>query len=53
MRRHGLRSIDLLKVDIEGAEHELFAQASDAWLSATRCIVVETHERFRPGVTAP
>ncbi len=49
MRRHGLQSIDLLKVDIEGAEHELFSEASDDWLSVTRCIVVETHERFRPG----
>ena len=49
MRRHGLQTIDLLKVDIEGAEHELFSGASDDWLAATRCIVVETHERFRPG----
>jgi FkbM family methyltransferase len=49
MRRHGLQSIDLLKVDIEGAEYELFSGASDVWLSLTRCIVVETHERFKPG----
>jgi FkbM family methyltransferase len=50
MAKFGLRQIDLLKIDIEGSELELF-EAEDAklWLQQTRCIVVETHDRFRPG----
>ena len=50
MQRYGLQSIDLLKIDIEGAERELFARETEAWLPTVRCIAIETHERFRPGV---
>ncbi|HSZ63756.1 MAG TPA: FkbM family methyltransferase [Terriglobales bacterium] len=39
--------IDLLKIDIEGAELELFAKAD--WVRHVRCIMIETHDRFRPG----
>ncbi len=35
--------IDLLKVDIEGAERYLFAEGTDAWLGLTRNIVIELH----------
>ena len=49
MRRYGVQTIDLLKMDIEGAELEVFQGDTDAWLPFTRCVVVETHERFRAG----
>ena len=35
--------IDLLKIDIEGGERELFASGFESWLSRTRTIVIETH----------
>jgi FkbM family methyltransferase len=35
--------IDLLKIDIEGAELELFADGYDPWLSRTKTIVIELH----------
>jgi len=41
-------SIDLLKVDIEGAESELFRTNYESWLSRTRAIVIEIHNHFRP-----
>ena len=47
--RFGLPRIDLLKVDIEGAELELFSRNASDWLPMTGAIVVETHNRFRPG----
>jgi FkbM family methyltransferase len=47
--RFQIRSVDLLKVDIEGAEVELFSQ--DAWLDRVSCIMIELHDRFRPGCT--
>lgn len=42
--------VDLLKVDIEGAEKEVFTEAA-AWIERIGVIVVETHDRFRPGCT--
>ena len=38
--------IDLLKVDVEGSEEEIFASAS---LDRVRAVVVETHKRFARG----
>jgi FkbM family methyltransferase len=52
MRRAGFPRIDLLKVDIEGAELELFSRGAEDWLPSVRYLVVETHDRFRPGTTA-
>lgn len=42
MQTHGLDRIDLLKVDIEGAETQLFA-SNPPWLEAVGNIVMELH----------
>lgn len=47
MREFGLDSIDLLKVNIEGAEKEVF-EACD-WQGAVGSVVIELHDRFKPG----
>jgi FkbM family methyltransferase len=41
--------IDLLKIDIEGAERQLFSEGSDEWLGQVRFIIIELHDRFFPG----
>lgn len=41
--------VDILKIDIEGAELELFSEGADAWLPRVHLIIIETHDRFRPG----
>ncbi len=40
--------IDLLKIDIEGAEKELLENA-DSWMPAVNAIVIELHDRYKPG----
>ena len=50
MREHGIDFIDLFKVDIEGAEKELFTSA-DEWIDRVGNIVIELHDRFKPGCT--
>jgi FkbM family methyltransferase len=40
--------IDLLKIDVEGAECEIFKDASP-WISRVGVICAELHDRFRPG----
>src|SRR5262249_49323663 len=41
--------IDLLKLDIEGSELELFSRNTDEWLDRIQMIAIELHDRFRPG----
>lgn len=50
LREHGLDTVDLVKVDIEGAEVELFQ--SPAWVERIRSLVIETHDHLRPGCTS-
>lgn len=44
--------IDILKVDIEGAELEVFEKNATEWLRRVKLITIETHDRFRPGSDA-
>lgn len=41
--------IDILKIDIEGSEKEIFTAGYDKWLPLTRCLVIELHDRMKPG----
>ncbi len=46
----GFDEIGLLKVDIEGAEKEVFGAADvDEWLSKVKILTVELHDRFKSG----
>lgn len=47
----GTSSIDLIKMDVEGAEKELFENNADEWLPHTKMLVVETHDRYKPGTS--
>jgi FkbM family methyltransferase len=51
LARAGAESIDLLKVDIEGSEVELFSEDTE-WLGHVRVVAIELHDRFRPGCRA-
>lgn len=48
MSDHGLTRIDLLKIDIEGAERAVFA-AGGAWLDRVGMIAIELHDELVPG----
>jgi FkbM family methyltransferase len=50
IREHGLDRIDLLKVDIEGAEKELFGEPGP-WLDQVDAICIELHDWFKVGCT--
>jgi FkbM family methyltransferase len=39
----GLRAIDILKVDIEGAECEMFGEGAESWIPTARTIAIELH----------
>ena len=48
MKDYHLRRIDLLKMDVEGAECEIL-QNAEGWMSHVATICVELHDRLRPG----
>lgn len=50
MAAHQVDFVDLLKVDIEGAEREVFRTA-EPWIDQVGVIIAEMHDRFLPGCT--
>ncbi len=44
-QRFGLERFDLVKIDIEGYEKELFEVGAEDWLSRTHCLIVELHDQ--------
>ena len=48
IKDYGLQRVNILKVDIEGAEKEVFSDTS-AWIDSVDAIIVELHERMKPG----
>ena len=47
MSETNVDTIDLLKVDVEGAEKEIFSDCD--WIGCVRTLVVELHDRLKPG----
>lgn len=50
MEEYCFNYIDILKIDIEGGELEVFA-SSQAWIDRVGVVLVELHERKKPGCT--
>lgn len=48
MNQEGLDHIDVLKIDIEGAEREVFENTS-TWIAKVDSLIVELHDRMKPG----
>jgi FkbM family methyltransferase len=51
MRTEGWETIDILKLDIEGSEKEVFELNYEYWLPRTRAIIIELHDHMRPGAS--
>jgi FkbM family methyltransferase len=48
---HAIDGIDLLKVDIEGSEKEVF-EGAKSWIGRVGAIAVELHDQIKPGCKA-
>jgi|SRR5690606_20033578 len=44
MQEFGLESIDLLKMDVEGSEKEIFSNNYENWLPKVKILVIELHD---------
>ena len=52
MQQQQWKTIDLLKIDIEGTEKNIFEKGFEQWLSDTKVLFVETHDRMKKGCSA-
>ena len=48
MSKLGTNHLDILKLDVEGSEIEIF-QSGGSWLDRVDVIIVELHDQIRPG----
>lgn len=49
MAQCGIEKIDLLKIDIEGSEYEVFDETADEWVEKVGVLIIELHNRIKPG----
>ena len=49
LKRFHSDRIDLLKLDIEGAEFQLFSEGAEQWIDQIGSIAIELHDRIEPG----
>jgi FkbM family methyltransferase len=47
----GTSEIDILKMDVEGAEKEIFEVGAEEWVPQSKIIIVETHDRYKKGTS--
>jgi FkbM family methyltransferase len=48
MMDYSIETIDILKIDIEGAEKEVLERSND-WIGKVNAIIIELHERMKKG----
>jgi hypothetical protein len=48
LEQSGADCIDILKLDIEGAEREVFSHNSN-WLEKVNLLIIELHDHYKPG----
>ena len=48
MTDYSINEIDILKLDVEGAEKDIFSKNID-WIPKVKLLIVELHDRIVPG----
>lgn len=51
LEKINVANADIIKIDIEGAELEVFQSGYEQWLPNTKIVIVETHDRYRRGTS--
>mgnify|MGYP002620241390 CR=1 FL=1 len=51
LKHSEFEEIDILKLDVEGAEKEIFSKHYETWLNKVNIIIIELHDRIKNGCT--
>ncbi|HNW96729.1 MAG TPA: FkbM family methyltransferase [Candidatus Paceibacterota bacterium] len=51
LKQSGFDKIDILKLDIEGSERDLFSNDCSSWIDKVNVIAIELHDRIKDGCT--
>ncbi len=51
MQQQQWKQIDILKIDIEGSEKEVFQNGYASWLPKVKVLIIELHDRMVPGAS--
>ena len=51
MKQNNYSGFYIVKMDIEGAEKELFDHQAEKWLPQVKYLIIELHDRMRPGTS--
>lgn len=46
--RHGCRNVDVMKIDVEGAEEEIFLKGDVSWLDRVGVLLLDLHAKYVP-----
>ncbi len=49
IQKYNLSTIDIMKMDIEGSEYQIFTNNNQMWISMVRMFIIESHEYLFPG----
>jgi FkbM family methyltransferase len=49
MEQFNMPHMDILKLDIEGSEKELFEENFEQWLPKTKVLIIELHDEMKKG----
>ncbi len=49
IKQQGWPNADIVKMDVEGSEKEIFEGDYSSWLPATKIVIIELHDRMRKG----
>lgn len=49
LKESGLDTIDILKMDVEGAEKEILVKDASRWMKCVKVMIVELHDHVVPG----
>ena len=51
MLKYDMPYVDILKIDIEGSEKDVFSYNYDNWLPKVKLIIIELHDKMNTGTT--
>jgi FkbM family methyltransferase len=49
MEKYKMPYIDVLKLDVEGSEKEIFSENFETWLPKTKVLIIELHDEMKKG----